>query len=254
MLRYETSGDVGPWLVLIPEVGMGVDNWDEVLPLIATGRRILRYDPRGAGLSQKIVGSVSYADHVADLKGLLKAAGLAESVVLIGAAMGGGIALQFAADNREQVRAVIALSPATGVSAAARPNMLADADKLENIGVRAWVDYQQPDVYPESIRSNAARLEHWRALQLANDAHSWAANTRMIANADFSGVFDKVRCPTLFVASAFYPPRPPERVKQVADQVKDSKFAIIQTGHFMPVQGPELLAPIINDFLRPLGW
>jgi len=108
--------------------------------------------------------------------------------------------------------------------------MLADADRLERIGVRAWVDIQQPDVYPASIRTDAARLQRWRSLQLANDAHSWAATTRMIARADFTGIPERVHCPTLVVASAFYPPRPPERVKQFADRIAGSEFAIIQTG------------------------
>jgi 3-oxoadipate enol-lactonase len=252
-LRYELRGSRGPVVVLIPEVGMGLEDWDEVLPGIAAGRRVLRYDPRGAGLSEKIRGVVTYGDHVEDLHALLGQLAMTEPVTLVGAAMGGGIALQFAARFPQQVRALVALSPATGASAAARPNMLADADKLEQMGVRAWIDYQQPDVYPPSLHGSVERVARWRALQLANDAASWAASTRMIANADFSGVAEQVRCPALIVAAAFYPPRPPERVKLIADAIPGAQFAVLDTGHFMPVQAPELLTPLLNRFLKGQG-
>lgn len=252
-LRYEMRGTRGAVVVLIPEVGMGLEDWDEVLPGIVPGRRVLRYDPRGAGLSEKIHGTLNYRDHVEDLHALLLQLGVTEPVTLVGAAMGGAVALQYAARYPQQVRALVALSPATGVSAAARPNMLADADKLEQVGVRAWVDYQQPDVYPPSLHGSPERVARWRALQLANDAASWAATTRMIANADFSGVIEQVRCPALIVAAAFYPPRPPERVKQVADAISGAQFAVLDTGHFMPVQAPELLTPLLNRFFRGQG-
>jgi pimeloyl-ACP methyl ester carboxylesterase len=57
-LRYDLTADVtgasASTLVLIHEMGGTLESWDAALPLLAGRRRALRYDTRGAGLSQKI--------------------------------------------------------------------------------------------------------------------------------------------------------------------------------------------------------
>ncbi len=50
-LRYECSGSGLTTLVLVHGMGGTLDSWDQVLPALVNGRRILRYDTRGAGLS-----------------------------------------------------------------------------------------------------------------------------------------------------------------------------------------------------------
>jgi 3-oxoadipate enol-lactonase len=49
-LRYELSGNGPRTVVLIHEMGGSLESWDEVAPRLATSRRVLRYDTRGAGL------------------------------------------------------------------------------------------------------------------------------------------------------------------------------------------------------------
>ncbi len=54
-LRYDVCGG-GSTLVLIHEMGGTLESWDLVVPLLSSKRCVLRYDTRGAGLSQKIRG------------------------------------------------------------------------------------------------------------------------------------------------------------------------------------------------------
>ena len=58
-LRYELSGDGPSTLVLVHEMGGTLESWNLVVPLFSAKRRVLRYDTRGAGLSQKIRGPLS---------------------------------------------------------------------------------------------------------------------------------------------------------------------------------------------------
>ena len=51
-LRYELSGAGAITLVLIHEMGGTLESWDFVLPMLSPKRRVLRYDTRGAGLSE----------------------------------------------------------------------------------------------------------------------------------------------------------------------------------------------------------
>ena len=48
-LRYDLTGSGSKTLALVHEMGGSLDSWDMVLPALAAGRRILRYDTRGAG-------------------------------------------------------------------------------------------------------------------------------------------------------------------------------------------------------------
>ena len=56
-LRYDLSGKGDRTLVLVHEMGGSLESWDEVLPRFTDSRRVLRYDTRGAGLSQKARGA-----------------------------------------------------------------------------------------------------------------------------------------------------------------------------------------------------
>jgi len=75
-LRYELSGGDDRTAVLIHEMGGSLESWDEVAPVLAANRRVLRYDTRGAGLSEKVRGVLSIDTMVDDLAALLDALGV----------------------------------------------------------------------------------------------------------------------------------------------------------------------------------
>ena len=95
-LRYELSGSGKTTLVLIHEMGGTLDTWDQVLPALSNTRQVLRYDTRGAGLSEKLQGKVTFDDMADDLAALLDALGITGKVALGGTATGAAIAIHFA--------------------------------------------------------------------------------------------------------------------------------------------------------------
>ena len=86
-LRYELSGSGDRAVALIHEMGGTLESWDGVAPLLAKHRRVLRYDMRGAGLSQKARGALSIYTMTDDLVALMDAAGIAKAA-LAGVAVG----------------------------------------------------------------------------------------------------------------------------------------------------------------------
>ena len=74
-LRYDLDGNGLSTLVLIHGMGGTLESWDLVAPLLSGKRRILRYDTRGAGLSQKVRGMLTIDAMVDDLVALLDAVG-----------------------------------------------------------------------------------------------------------------------------------------------------------------------------------
>src|SRR5690242_17407700 len=92
-LRYAVSGDAAGTLVLIHEMGGTMESWDLVVPALSAKRRVLRYDTRGAGFSEKIRGTLSIDTMTGDLVALLDRLGITGKVALAGTAVGGAIAL-----------------------------------------------------------------------------------------------------------------------------------------------------------------
>src|SRR5277367_3615513 len=118
-LHYELSGQGPHTLVLLHEMGMTLQSWDELLPTLAMDHRVLRYDLRGFGLSEKIRGHIEIGDEISDLRALLDALEIKDPVSLVGGAAGASIAAKFAADYPERVAALILISPV--INNAARP-------------------------------------------------------------------------------------------------------------------------------------
>src|ERR1041385_497562 len=115
-LRYDLTGHGRSTLVLIHEMGGTLESWDLVLPLLAAKRNILRYDTRGAGLSQKVRGALTIDTMADDLVSLMDALGIAGKVALAGIAVGGAIALHTAVRYPQRVAAVVASSPAISIA------------------------------------------------------------------------------------------------------------------------------------------
>src|SRR5256885_5514417 len=119
-LRYELSGNGTRTVVLIHEMGGSLESWDQVLPRLAASRRVLRYDTRGAGLSEKVRGALSIDTMVDDLAALMDALGVTGKVALAGIAVGGAIALHAAARLPQRISAAVVGSPAIGIAAERR--------------------------------------------------------------------------------------------------------------------------------------
>src|SRR3954447_1102 len=139
-LRYELSGSGKTTLVLIHEMGGTLDTWDQVLPALSNTRQVLRYDTRGAGLSEKIQGKVTFDDMADDLAALLDALGITGKVALGGTATGAAIAIHFAVRYAARASALVVTSPATGVAADRRLATLERAAIVETEGMRLLVE------------------------------------------------------------------------------------------------------------------
>src|SRR6187551_3042852 len=111
-LRYAVEG-AGKPVVLIHEMGGTMESWGMVAPILAARRRVVRYDTRGAGFSEKIRGPLAIDTMTDDLIALLDGLDIREKVALTGTAVGGAIALHTAYRFPDRVVATIVTSPAT---------------------------------------------------------------------------------------------------------------------------------------------
>ena len=252
-MRYELSGAGKHTIVLVHEMGGSLESWDGVAPLFAQSRRVLRYDFRGSGLSQKVRGALSIDTMAGDIATLLDHNKIAGQVALAGIAVGGAIALHFAARYPERANAVAVGSPAIGIAVDRRAAVLERVAKLEAAGMAFAVEESMRNGYPDELRGDIKRFESYRARWLGNDPASYATVYRMLAATDMQDELARLRCPVLVLGGVFDRTRPPALSKAAADIIPGARFEEIRTGHYMAAQTPDLIFDRVNAFLRAVG-
>jgi 3-oxoadipate enol-lactonase len=252
-LRYELSGSGEHTLVLVHEMGGTLESWDQVMPSLLPGRCVLRYDWRGAGLSEKLRAVPTFALLADDIAALLDAIGIEGKVALAGCAVGAGIALSFALRHADRAAAVVAMAPATGVTPERRAATLARAEAMERLGPRGIAEQSFTASYPPEVRHDAEQFRKFRARWLANDPESFAAINRMLADATLTAELPRIACPVLMIAGTRDALRPPSLIEPLAARVPGARFQSLETSHFMAVQTPGIVAAALNTFLVTLG-
>jgi 3-oxoadipate enol-lactonase len=250
-LRYELGGSDGPLVVLLHEMAGTLESWDLVMPDLQKRYRTLRYDMRGAGLSEKIRGEVSGDQLADDLKSLLDGLHLSGKVALIGCAVGANVALRFAARYPGDTGAVAISSPATHIPAERRDATYEMIDGFLRGGLRSIEEKSLLTSYPEEFRVlDPERFASTRSRWLGNDPESFAAIYRMLASSDLETVLPQVAAPCLLVGCLQDVGRPPEGVRMIADRIRDVRFVTIPSGHFAAIQNPEGFLGVVLPFLE----
>lgn len=248
-LRYDVQGAGPATVVLIHEMGGTLESWDAVVPKLASKRRVLRYDTRGAGLSEKIRGTGDIDVMADDLAALLDGLKITGRVAVAGIAVGGAIAIHFAFRHAARTAALIAMSPAIGMAPERRAATLANIDAMEAKGTRAGIDAGLVPSYPEALRGDVAAFQRTRAQRLGNDPASQAAIYRMLVHMDLAPELPEITCPTLVIAGRFDGLRPPAIVEPIAKAIPNARYSVLETAHFMASQTPELVATTLAQFL-----
>lgn len=241
-------------VVLLHEMGGSLETWDRAFIRLGLRHRVLAYDWRGAGHSEKISGKVTLNDHVDDLVALLDALEFDTPAVLAGCAVGAAIAAAFAAALPSRVKGLVLLSPAMGVTAGdveARERAIED---FERKGMRGGAETSLAGGYPERFRTGQdARFASFRARWIANDPESFAAIYRMLLQTDMDPILAALACPVLTVGGEFDPVRTPEYVRGIAARIPNARFVTAPGGHHMPHQIPDVVAALIEEFAMTLA-
>ncbi|MDX5412066.1 MAG: alpha/beta hydrolase, partial [Rhodobacterales bacterium] len=106
-LAYSVSGS-GPPVLLLPSWLTHLDYqwrsvaWRPWLQALSETRRLIRYDPRGCGLSDRDLANLSFDAWVRDIDAILDAVEVPR-VAMIGICQGGAVAIDYAARRPDRV-------------------------------------------------------------------------------------------------------------------------------------------------------
>lgn len=279
-IEYEVHGaDDGEPLLLIMGLGMQLTRWPAPLyeKLVARGFRVIRFDNRDVGLSQKFTGAPSIEsvvmarmqgqspdipytldDMAADAVGVLDHLGI-ERAHVTGASMGGMIGQLVAADYPERVRSFTAVFTTTGNPALppSKPEAMAvlttrAPDPAKDI--EAYLDHTLRSArtigspgYPldEKIVRERSRVDVLRCYEPLGVARQLAA---VIANGDRRVKLANIKAPVVVLHGDSDPLVPVEGGKDLAATVAGAELRIVPgMGHDLP---PELYDTVVDAIVR----
>ena len=249
-IRYSIAGPPdAPAVVLLHELGGSLDSWREVTTLLERSLRVLAYDQRGCGESEKVRTPFTFADHVRDLTALLATSSLHPPVHLAGVASGAALAVTLAAERPDLVRSAVLCAPALSVEPDRREYLRERSATAARDGMRAIVDATLARSYPPEVRRDDGVYAQYRARFLGNDPVCYGWANMAFADCDAEMLLDSVRCPCLVLAGEYDSLRPPAHVRAIANRLPGARFEVIASGHLMSAQAPAVLAAHMLSFL-----
>jgi 3-oxoadipate enol-lactonase len=247
-LHYELLGQHGPSVALLHELGGTLHSWDKVAPRLAQRCRVLRYDQRGSGQSEKVRSEFTNDVLVEDFAALAKAVGLEPPYHFVTVAAAATQALRFLEKHPEHVGSLTLCNPAPGVD----PSRAAALDERAAFAMREGMRASLPTTldisYPKTL-GEPADYDAYRGRYLGNDPVGFGYGFRALARTNMLHMLPLIRCPTMVVAGRHDTVRPHAGTADLAKKIPGARFELIEAGHFMPTQAPEPLVALLEDFL-----
>jgi 3-oxoadipate enol-lactonase len=244
-LRFAASGEAGPRLVFVHELGGSLESWDSVAARLEGDHRLLRYDLRGASGSSS---PLTLADHVTDLVALVDELGFAAPLHLVSCAAGGLVTLAFARRHPDRVASLVLCAPAITTDAPRRAYLENRAALCRRDGMAAIAEASLDRSYPAECRGDAALFAAYRARFLSHNPADYAEANLLLARTDMAETIAALETPCLLLAGTLDPLRPPDEVRRLASSFRRASIATVTSGHIMPVHAPEAVGDHIRRF------
>lgn len=254
-LYYETHGDdAAPPLILVSGLGGSAGYWVPNLPALTRDYRVIAFDHRGTGRSDRAIGERATIDALADdIALLMRELGLSRAAI-VGHAIGGMAGLVLALAKPEQVARLVVingwarLDPYTARCFEARLALLHDSGPLAYI--RAQPIFLFP---PQWISDHHDHLSSHEVAQVEDFPVIATMDKRIRGTAAFDilDALGSMSVPVLYVASeddALVPPACSDRLHAATPGSRIVRLPY--GGHGCNVTDPETIAAAIMPFLR----
>src|SRR5438105_6393506 len=263
-IAYQVVGE-GPFdLVFVPQVISNVQifwenpRWADFMRELASFSRLLLFDRRGVGLSDRPSGVPPLEQRMDDVRAVLDAVG-SERTALFGFGPDGAMAALFAATYPTRTAALVLYAvPPRGRWAPDYPWGVRP-EEAERMIEEAERRFNNPDYLREQAHRNfpsAAEAEGMLALfgrmvRLSVSPGAFAALRRMNADIDIRDVLPTIRVPTLVLHRPDAQVVPVEASRYVAAQIPGATYKELQGIDFNPWIGhPDELIGVMHEFLE----
>jgi pimeloyl-ACP methyl ester carboxylesterase len=218
-MYYELVG-AGPPLVLIGGLGLDLSECGQLIDALAPHYRVLAFDNRGAGRTDKPDEPYTVKQMADDTAGLMQALGI-ERAHVVGMSLGGRIALDLALEHPGRVRSLILASTSARV------------ERRWTIGLLGLVSLLFRGSYPQpryAFRRQRAASDHY----------------------DRSGELSALRVPTLIVHGRRDHIVPYRLAEDMAAGIPGARLVLVDGGHIYPLTRSARFAEQVAGFTAGL--
>ena len=248
-LNYRLDGpDDAPVLVLGSSLGTTGAMWDPQVPAFSKHFRMLRYDTRGHGGSPVPPGPYSMDELGSDVLALLDRLDIGRAS-FCGLSIGGMIGMWVASEAPERIERLVLCCTVPHFP----PPDLWD-ERVVAVRAQGMGPMVEPALdrwLPADVRRARPDLEEFlRAIIAATPPEGYAGCCEAIRDMDLRPRLAAISMPTLVVAASDDPSTPKDKVRPIAEAVRDARYVeIAGAAHIANVAQPEAFDAAVLEFL-----
>jgi len=263
-LAWASTGEGPPvvkasnWLTHL-DLEWGSPIWQHWWTELSKHHRVIRYDERGNGMSQRDVPHVSFDTWVRDLETVVDAAGL-DRFSLLGISRGGAIALAYAVKHPERVSKLVLYGAfPMGLYHYGSPEELEARRALISLTRLGWGLHHPAfcRMFTNRFMPNSTPVhENWfdDLQRISTSAENAARLIDVDSAIDVRGLLRQVRVPTLVMHCDRDQVVSPEHGRHLAAEIPDARYVSLPSpNHLLLAEEPawEMLLQELSVFM---GW
>jgi pimeloyl-ACP methyl ester carboxylesterase len=253
-LNYEVSGEGDPLLLVMGTAG-SIPLWGELVPRLAQRYRVIAFDNRGLGGSERGEGPITVASLAEDASALLEALDVPRAHAM-GWSLGSAIVQELAMGHPEQVASAVLYATwgrcdgyQRAMLAALRlPYAVRDMEAALTVAGLAFSPelLDRPDV--QQLFEPMLPAFPQNEAQMAVTVEQWDADLELDTLDRLGGI----EAPTLVVVGEQDLLTPPRQSKAVADAIPKARYELVTgpgSSHGLHIERPDDLVRIVTGFL-----
>ncbi len=254
---YETHGEGYP-LVLIRGLGSNADHWYPQIPAFSSTFRVISYDNRGIGRSERPETPFTISMMAEDTAGIMDAMGIPKAHIM-GLSMGGMVAQEFALRFPQKVHGLVLACTHCGGEKAVAPSEEIRKLFSEFIATASPEAAQKAGkcLFAENTLSKAPEMvREYQAIsaRFPSEANILLQQWEAIKGHDTWGRLPRIKAPTLVITGAEDLLISPENSKILAERIPEAQLCIIPGGgHQFLVEQAQAANEAILTFLKGLS-
>lgn len=263
-LAYATTGNGPPlvkasnWLTHL-DFEWGSPIWQHWWTELSKHHRVIRYDERGNGMSQRDVPDVNFDTWVRDLETVVDAAGL-DRFTLLGISRGGAIAIAYTVKHPERVSKLVLYGAfPVGLYHYGSPQEIEARRALISLTRLGWGLHNPAfcRMFTNRFMPNATPVhENWfdDLQRVSTSAENAARLIDVDCNIDVRGLLRQVQAPTLVVHCNRDHVVLPEHGRQLAAEIPNARYVSLPSANHLLLAEEPAWQALLHELGLFLEW
>lgn len=245
--NYKLTGTPNsPVIVLSNSLGARYSMWDDLVPLLLPYFRVLQYDTRGHGESDKPDGPYAIDALGRDVINLMDHLEI-DKAYYCGLSMGGLIGQWLGIHHGERFYK-IALSN-TAAKIGDRQSWLDRFELLRAQGMQAISDAAMEKWFSSRFKEESPKKYHnFREMLLSADVQGYRGCCHAVAGADFSEDISRIDVPVLVITGDEDPVTTVIHAQFLVERIPDAQLLVMNGRHLLSAESPQRFAEGLIDF------